>query len=252
MSRIFITGDTHMPIDIHKLSSHNFLQGKELTKDDYVIVLGDFGLIWNYKETGKNVKLNPSDMCWSNDELYWLKWLEEKPWTTLFIDGNHENFDRLNTYPVIDWHGGKIHQISNSILHLMRGQVFTINHYTFFTFGGAQSHDRGNYTGTENEDRGKIWWDAELTNQEEIEEAFTNLSKYNFQVDYILTHCLPVEMITRLGFNGYDRTSSFLGEVKYKTTYKEWYCGHYHTDKSIGEHTTVMYQNVKEVKDEET
>ena len=50
MSRIFLTGDTHIPIDISKLNSKNFPEGKNLTKDDYVIVLGDFGLLWNYKE----------------------------------------------------------------------------------------------------------------------------------------------------------------------------------------------------------
>lgn len=31
-SRIFITGDTHCPHDIHKLKSDFFPQGKELTK----------------------------------------------------------------------------------------------------------------------------------------------------------------------------------------------------------------------------
>lgn len=247
MSRIFVTGDTHIPIDIHKLSSNNFPQGKELTKADYVIVLGDFGLIWNYKETGKSIASNPNDLCWANDELYWKKWLEDKPWTILFIDGNHEHHTRLNSYPVTEWNGGKVHQISDSIIHLMRGQVFTLNNQTFFTFGGAQSIDRGLFTGTANRDRGKIWWDEELASQEEMNEALENLNKHNFNVDYILTHCLPVEMIPRLGFNSYDRTSSFLGEVKYKTTYKEWYCGHYHIDKYIGERTTVMYQNVMEV-----
>ena len=46
MSRVFVTGDTHIPIDVKKLNSDNFLEEKELTKDDYVIVAGDFGLLW--------------------------------------------------------------------------------------------------------------------------------------------------------------------------------------------------------------
>ena len=70
-----------------------------------------------------------------------LDWLEEKSYTTLFVDGNHENFDRLNAYPMEEWHGGKVHKIRPSVLHLMRGQIFNICDKKVFTFGGASSHD---------------------------------------------------------------------------------------------------------------
>lgn len=42
---IFITGDVHGEIDIHKLNTKNFPIQRELTKDDYVMVAGDFGLV---------------------------------------------------------------------------------------------------------------------------------------------------------------------------------------------------------------
>jgi hypothetical protein len=67
--------------------------------------------------------------------------LEEKPFTTLFGSGNHENFDLLAEYPVEDWHGGKVQRIRPSVIHLMRGQVYSIQGKTFFTMGGASSHD---------------------------------------------------------------------------------------------------------------
>ena len=70
---IYLTGDTHIPIDIGKLNTKNFPQQKEMTKDDYVIVLGDFGLLWKKNKTYE----------------YWKKWLEERNFTTLWIDGNH-------------------------------------------------------------------------------------------------------------------------------------------------------------------
>ena len=57
------------------------------------------------------------------------------------VDGNHENFDRFNEFPVHHWHGGKIHYIRPHVIHLMRGQVFEIGGITFFTMGGASSHD---------------------------------------------------------------------------------------------------------------
>ena len=44
----------------------------------------------------------------------------------LFIDGNHENFDKLNSYPVETWCGGKVHKIRNNVIHLMCGEVYCI------------------------------------------------------------------------------------------------------------------------------
>lgn len=59
----------------------------------------------------------------------------------LFIDGNHENFERLYQYPIKEWHIGRAHEIRPHVLHLMRGQVFEIDGKKIFTFGGMSSHD---------------------------------------------------------------------------------------------------------------
>ena len=99
-----------------------------MTKDDYVIVCGDFGGVWN--QVGEN-----------KEEKHLMDWLEGKPFTTLFVDGNHENFDRLYACPVEEWHGGKVHKIRPTVIHMMRGQVFAIDGKSVFTFGGASSHD---------------------------------------------------------------------------------------------------------------
>lgn len=42
---IFVTGDIHGGYDIWKLEPINFLEGNDLTKDDYLIICGDFGII---------------------------------------------------------------------------------------------------------------------------------------------------------------------------------------------------------------
>lgn len=122
--RIYITGDCHA--SFHKFNTDRFPEQKELTRDDVVIVCGDFGGIW----------------CDTSDERHWLKWLNEKNFTTLFVDGNHENFDRLiSEFEVVDYCGGKAHKIRDNIYHLMRGYVFNICGKKIFAFGGASSHD---------------------------------------------------------------------------------------------------------------
>lgn len=50
---IFITGDTHIPIDIHKLNTRNFKEQASLNKNDYVIICGDFGGVWSNNNEDK-------------------------------------------------------------------------------------------------------------------------------------------------------------------------------------------------------
>lgn len=103
---IYITGDCHR--EYRRFNTQNFPEQKEMTKEDYVIVCGDFGGVWSFEKEDK-------------EEKHLLDWLEEKPFTTLYVDGNHENFDRLYGYPIENWQGGKVHKIRPSVLHLMRG-----------------------------------------------------------------------------------------------------------------------------------
>lgn len=219
---IYITGDTHGEIDIGKLNSKNFPQGNSLTKDDYMIILGDFGFIWK----------NESDKT----EEYWMKWFKNKPWTTLFIDGNHENFTRLNNYPVSIWNSGKVHEINDSVIHLMRGQVFNIDNKSIFTFGGAESHDK------EYRLDGISWWKEEIPNYKEVQEALNNLEKVNNKVDIILTHTcthtFSYELVQEISK---DPTENMLDEFYSIVDYDKWFFGHWHVDKEFDDRHVCLY-----------
>ena len=67
---IYITGDCHS--EFQKFNTENFPEQKNMNKDDFVIICGDFGGVWHKDEESQN-------------EVYWLNWLEEKPFTTLFL-----------------------------------------------------------------------------------------------------------------------------------------------------------------------
>ena len=53
MAHLFVTGDLHGDHDWSKLNTENFPIQKELTKDDYVVVLGDFGAVWDGGKSDK-------------------------------------------------------------------------------------------------------------------------------------------------------------------------------------------------------
>ena len=49
---IFLTGDIHGAMSVKKLGARwfNVKEPTPLTRDDYVIILGDFGLVWGFGE----------------------------------------------------------------------------------------------------------------------------------------------------------------------------------------------------------
>ena len=223
---IFITGDLHGNIDKSKLNTQFFPQQKELTKDDFVIIAGDFGGIWDE----------------SRSENWLLRWLEKKRFTTLFVDGNHENFDLLNSYPVTAWKGGKVHEVRPGILHLMRGQVFQIGAATLFTFGGADSIDKHYRT------EGVSWWPQERPTEEEFFEGMKNLARHNYSVDYVISHTAPQDIVGQLGYlredgKFIDPTTAMLSRFQEKINFNHWYFGHFHEDTTLGKYT-ALYQEV--------
>jgi len=234
---IYITGDCHG--NFERFNSKNFPEQKEMTKDDYVIICGDFGF-WTP----------------SKEREYTLDELDKRSFTTLFVDGNHEDFDDLNSIPVTMWREGKARKIRDSVIHLTRGQVFRIAEKTFFTFGGAASHDiQGGIFEVKDVDKclkkrnvsrkdivaedlaaydeaymrlmpyrinHVSWWKEEVSSEAERNEALHNLEDHDWKVDFAVTHDGPQSIISlySLGSIRPDETRVFLREIQEKLDYR--------------------------------
>lgn len=234
---VYLTGDIHGELDIRKLSSHAWPKGNELTKDDYLVILGDFGLVWGG---------SPLDE-------WWLDWLQKKPWTTLFIDGNHENHVALaNDFEEVELLGGHAHRVRDDVYHLMRGYVFDIDcggrTKSFAVMGGAESIDRAYRV------EGRSWWPQEIPDETERERLTQNLEKRDWKVDYVLTHDAPailipkLAMLARLGDTCHaNEFESWLGGIEYKLDYEHWWFGHWHLDANVSPLHTVLYYNIEKL-----
>lgn len=223
---IFVTGDLHGDYDLHKLNTYTL---KNLTRQDYVIIAGDGGIVWDGGGKDKYVQ----------------NILNHKKFTTCYVDGNHENFDLLNAYPVSEWHGGKVHIINENIIHLMRGQVYEIEGLKFFTMGGATSIDK------KYRKEGVSWWHQELPSIEECVAGLENLEAHNWEVDYVITHDCSNRIFdtmaqNHLFLNGKTKTklSVFLEEIETYVKFKHWYFGHYHDDIQLDDKHTLLYKKV--------
>ena len=226
---VFFSGDTHGRHTIHKFYNKNFPQQKELTKNDYVIILGDFGGIWNLKS--------------NKDEISLLKVYKDRKFTTLFVAGNHENHNRLNSdeFPEVPMFGDFVKQINTNIFMLQTGHIYTIEGETYFVFGGADSIDkqyRKAYIS---------WWPEEIPTTKTMMEALDLLKKVK-KVDYILTHTTYTEMYQLMGFNdnkGNDPMHKFFDAVRNTVEYKYWLFGHFHVDKyNVNRKTFCLYNKI--------
>ena len=248
---IFVTGDIHAEI-YPRFSNASFPAQRELTKDDIVIVAGDFGIPWTDGGAA---------------DAYALRELEKRPFTTCFVDGNHENYDLLEQYPEQTWHGGRVHRINDSVIHLMRGQVFDIDDTTIFAFGGAASHDvedgildaydpdlkdkaralrkAGKYRYRINH---LSWWEREMPDQSEYDEGMANLERHGFDVDYVITHCPPTTVLRQMGFDDPDDMARYFQDIKDCTRFRTWYFGHLHEDCALPwERTVALYNNIVQI-----
>lgn len=253
----YVTGDTHGEFARFTKKSRWRTVCKP-GEGDYLIVCGDFGLLWS-----------------KGDELqYNLDWMSRLPFTILWVQGNHENYDMIAGYPIEFWNGGKVRKILDNIILLERGQVFVIDGKTFFTFGGASSHDvqggifdrndpdysdlikKANRRGLPYRVNHLSWWEQELPTEEEMQEGRENLQKVGYKVDFVITHCtssgmqdLVMAKMRSLGYyschSEYDRLTDYFSELEQKLQYRHWYCGHYHINEGIAPKRTVLYEVIQ-------
>ena len=284
---IYVTGDTHGASEeggfMRRFSESCFPGQRELTKEDCVVICGDFGGVW--KTDRVRVRESPP-------EKEALDWLEARPFTTLFVPGNHENYDRLTGcddrllaswlysgmppgekeklrlgYPRAEWHGGFVRTVRPSVLMLERGEIYSIGGKHCFAFGGARSQDIRDgvldpaeypdeaafvadynaWRGRSFRVRGVSWWSAEMPSRDEMDRGRINVRAFlaeHRQIDFVFTHDAPVSDKQRLGFYETDELSLYLESLRREMRYGRWYFGHLHGDCAVTETDFLLYRQI--------
>ena len=178
-------------------------------QDDILILLGDVEL----QEAGRENNPVFTETILSAPKPIWI------------VDGNHENFEWLNSCPEEDWNGGRVHRLAENVLHLQRGYVYDLAGFSCFVFGGTSA----------------------TVSDAELERAYENLKKQRYQVDFILTHDY-YKVSSQNRKNAFEDLLAFLDE---KVTFKRWYCGHHHLNKTLDDKHTVVYDQLIPISSEE-
>lgn len=250
---IYMTGDCHT--DFRRFQRSIFPEQREMTKEDTMIIAGDFGGIW----------FQPGDLSSRKAEDHNLDELDARSFTTVFVPGNHENYTRLmsDEFPVKTWKGGLVKEIRPTVLMLMRGEMYEIEGRRVFAFGGASSHDvqdgildmadPGWKEKAKNLKRrkkyyyrvkGLSWWEEELPSEEEMRHGIETLEKYHWFADYVVTHCAPTSVQALAGPFQSDILTDYLEEIRQKLDYTRWFFGHYHDNRQVTKKDILLYEQI--------
>lgn len=210
---IYLISDLHGGKDMGELMQYL----SDCRAGDLLIVLGDVGL--HFLKT-------PETDAFS-------RWFTELDADIAFIDGNHENFDYIESLPVEAWHGGLVHRAGKRVVHLMRGQIYTIEGRTFFTMGGCESTVKWQTRGP--------WYPRENPSREEIRQARENLRAHGNKVDYVLTHKYRYEKAKEMSLE------ELIYYIDDNVDFTHWYSGHWHYHKEIDDKHTVIYGQITRI-----
>lgn len=136
------------------------------------------------------------------------------------------------------------------MLHLRRGELFTIDGLNFFTLGGARSVDRGRRVAH------KTWWKQEIPTQEELAYALDKFNNNKNRINYVLTHEAPFDVIPLMVAPVYQEPdysfpqflSCLYREIREFDNFKQWIFGHYHQDRGLDSRTRVIYNDIIELR----
>ena len=251
---IYLTGDIHGYI--FERFNPNAMPGEDSwTEEDKIIVLGDFGLIFF-----PCMELFTDKIALEKKRIAFL---ESKKYEILFVDGNHENFDRLTTeFPMEERYGGTVRRIGRNIFWLQRGEIYTIEDQTFFCMGGAYSIDKAqrlNYDHAildhyENcPDLHISWWPQELPSNVDYKRASENLLAHDRKVDYVLSHTAPrtlIQMMKRTPDPHDYELTGYLDYIWHEIEFNHLYFGHWHEDRYVHPKATALYEKVITIPDD--
>ncbi len=227
---IYITGDTHGNFN----RIEHFCNMVRTDINDTMIILGDAGFNYYGGERDRDRKLAMSCM----------------PITIFSIHGNHEmRPETIPSYRIINWRGGNVYVEDEypNLLFAMDGEVYDLDGMQTLVIGGAYSVDK-HYR----QKMGWNWWADEQPSAETKARVERVLAARNWEIDAVLSHTVPLKyepvevFMSCIDQSMVDKTTEiWLDGIEDRLTYKRWYAGHYHTDKTI-DRMTLMFESIRE------
>lgn len=216
---VYLTGDIHG--DVSRICG--FIEKYSLSENDVVIILGDAGLNYfgnSHGDAKRKKKLNRYGV------------------PVFCIHGNHEMRPQtLDSYSDSLFHGGTVYVEKEypNLYFAKDGEVYDFDGKKTIVIGGAYSVDKFYRFAN-----GLLWFDDEQPSEEIKEYVEKRLDSLNWNVDYVLSHTCPNKYVPQEAllpqvnqkYVDYS-TEIWLDSIEDRLSYKKWFCGHFHIDKTI-------------------
>ena len=215
---VYLTGDTHG--DFRRVAV--FCDIQETTTDDILVILGDAGINYQKQEYAAYLK---KEIC-------------QLPITLLCVHGNHEARPQtIASYHEMAWNGGTVMVEDEypNILFAIDGEVYDLDGRKALVIGGAFSVDKEYRLMT-----GHRWFADEQPSPEIKARVEQRIRELGNRIELVLSHTCPfhyepTEMyLTVIDQNVIDTsTEEWLDKIEDDLDYDAWFCGHWHTNKTI-------------------
>lgn len=214
---IYLTGDTHRDFRL----TAAFCDTVQSTKNDILVILGDAGINYYGGEKDRALK----------------RQLAELPITLFCVHGNHEQRPETLGYAEIVRHGGIVYWEPEfpNLLFAKDGEIYDLGSKKCAVIGGAYSVDKPYRLS-----KGWSWWPDEQPSAVIRIRVETRLEAEGWRVDVVLSHTCPLKYEPREMFisginqlNVDKSTEKWLDTIEDRLDYDRWFCGHYHTFKTV-------------------
>lgn len=213
---IYVTGDLHG--DPARLSDKAL---RRLKKGDTLLVCGDFGFVWDG----------------SPAELKLRRKIGKQKYTTIFVDGTHDNLPMIREFPEEEYAGGTVRRIEGNLLYAERGTILTLEGKKVFFLGGGVSEDMVSAeSGT--------WHSEEMPAAEELAAAEEHLTQSGGWISSSPisrpTGCASSWAATAPKSRPWEPSWTGGQEMQFGS----WYFGRLHKDKKIPPRQQAVFREV--------
>ncbi len=167
------------------------------------------------------------------------------------IHGNHEERPYLTgNYEEKEWHGAiaYIEEAYPNLVFAKDGEIYDFNGKKAIAIGGAYSIDKYYRLS-----HGEAWFESEQADEEIMRYVEAQLDACDWQVDYVLTHTVPIEcepvwaFIPGIDQSKVDKTmEKWLQQIMDNLEFEKWYAGHYHVE-SEENGVRIMFEDYEEL-----
>ena len=261
MDKIYVTGDIH--------GQTSDLYGCSAQEGDYVIVLGDCGIPFGYSNPNFKTAQFERD----------CEFLRKQPFNIIFIGGNHDDYDYIETLPRITafsndnvrqmiykskYIPGRDFTLPN-VYYIDAPGVYTIAGKRCLIIPGADSHDiqDGILDANDPDLLDQInrmhknwkfffriahwtWWEQEKIDTDYIESNLDLLATEKF--DYIFTHECPTVYMRHMRCNyPVNNGEEMLQKIFDTLTFGYWFHGHMHQDVIYSHNIACLYYTLADI-----